>query len=296
MSRDGERSWAARLGQRTLCHYTYAHLLADIAVSGGLLPSCRRSTPSRHSWGENDDLGQAFVCTSFRPSWGISKRMGDGEAALLILDANTAMHDREICFSPINTWSPHARPFMDATADEDRALSQALLHKRVSEVLLTGEVPLVAIRGIVFATAASRDYWWPHFLVHSGLPERHFDLGGRVDGDGLEAFRFRRDHPTERRLEERRAGIDRRLDHKADDDLLSLPEFEGLTWTDVSDDWTDWPEDDHDVQSERQQLAEELDGYADDMAVLNETGWLPDDEDDEKPTGCGYEDEDSFTQ
>lgn len=232
--------------------------------------------------GANADLGRRFVCTSFRPSWGISKRMGNAEAALLVLSADAALRDREVRLSPVNTWSPKARSYMDGGVDEDEALAQTLRNKAGGEVLVADSIPVEAVRGIIFASAAARDYWWPHFLEHSALPASHFDLGARVSGDGLKAFLFRPDHPSEVRVEARRRGENRRLvesQHEAAPVPLRPVAVEALTWDEVHDDWTDWDEDDPDERRERDLLRQELDAYTEDMAVLSDTGWLPDDND-----------------
>src|SRR5687768_2006805 len=99
---------AAGSSRNCLCHFTYAHLLPDIAASGGLLPASERTTPSAHSWGPNAEITEDFVCCSFRPAWGILGTMAGHEAALLLINAETALRGRDSRFVPMNTASPRA--------------------------------------------------------------------------------------------------------------------------------------------------------------------------------------------
>jgi hypothetical protein len=260
--------------RRCLCHFTYAHLLPDIAASGGLLPAAGRTTPRAHSWGPNAEIAREFVCCSFRPAWGILGAMGGREVALLLIDADTALRQRDARFVPMNTGSRDAAPYITAAVAGPQAVREALKNEMKAEVLVRAGVPLAAIRGAVFHDQDALSVWWPAFLTAAELPERHFNLGSSVAGTVLDAFRFPPGHATTVRLP-LRPGRDRRL--AGTPTLQAAMTATRLTWEEVEADL--WDEDDVDLLDEQRGTLAELDEYAEQMAALDDTGWFYDDRD-----------------
>lgn len=258
--------------RKCLCHVTYAHLLPDIAASGGLLPAVGRTTPSAHSWGPNAEIASEFVCCSFRPSWGILGAMGGREVALLLINIDTALSQRDSRFVPMNTASREAAPYITAAVAGRQAVRESLKNVVKAEVLLRTGVPLAAIRGAVFHDDDARGAWWPAFLAAADLPESHFDLGSSLDGAVLDGFRFPPEHATTIRLPVR-PGQDRR---RAATAALQAPMTASrLTWAEVEADLSD--EEDVDYLDEQRRTLAELDEYAEHMAASDDTGWFYDD-------------------
>jgi hypothetical protein len=259
----------AGASRKCLCHFTYANPLPDIATSGGLLPAAGRTTPSAHSSGPNAELAPQFVCCSFRPSWAILGAMRGKEVALLLINADTALRERDSRFVPMNTASPDAKPYITATVPGPQAVRECRNREMETEVLVRAGVPLAAIRGAVFHDEEARRVWWPAFVAAAELPDSHFDLGSSVDGATLDAFRFPPGHVTTTRMLVR-PGRDRR--RAAAPALLAPTTTSRLTWAEVEADL--WDEEDFDSLDERRQILEELDEYAEQMAALEDTGWF----------------------
>jgi hypothetical protein len=258
--------------RKCLCHITYAHLLPDIAASGGLLPEADRTTSCAHSWGPNADVASEFVCCSFRPSWGILGAMNGHEAALLLINAETALGQRDTRFVPMNTASSGSRAYITGAVAGTRAVRECLNNPMKGEVLVRAGVPLAAIRGVVFHDDEARRRWWPAFLAAANLPESHFDLGASIDGVRLDAFRFPPEHTTSTRLPLRR-GEDRR--RVATPTPRNPGTLSRLTWAEVEADL--WDEDDVDYLDEQRLRIEEADEYGEQLAALDESGWFYDD-------------------
>lgn len=179
---------------RWLCHFTYAHLLPDIAASNGLLSANERTTPPAHGWGRNRDLGDDFVCTSWIPNWGILGAMNGLEAALLLIDPEQALDSSSTCFVPLNSARSEARRYMTGDVDFEIAIRESGQNLKRAEVLVRNRVPLSSIAGVLFHSEGTRDRWWKPFVdTCRGSSAK---LGGWYQGElgSPQGFRFPTDY------------------------------------------------------------------------------------------------------
>jgi hypothetical protein len=148
-----------------VCHVTPAANLLDIAASQALLAPALRGVTPAHGWGANQDAAQGSVCLSFWPSWGlINSQFPAEEAVVLEFDALQVPGLPTAVFCPGNAAEPKARRFVTGKVDQLKALRQCISSAEVllkAEILVPGEVPLTALRAVVFGDAEAKEAWSP---------------------------------------------------------------------------------------------------------------------------------------
>lgn len=160
-------------GVTELCHIASAHELPQIARDGALLSAFQQGSMhgsvAGHGHGNKDGFTRGFVCLSYRPAWYLCTKPQVPELAILVIDAATAVHQAGATFSPANSAGAAVSEAALRSGDNlaprvDERFAACFTSKRPNdqaEVLVPDELPLSAVKRVIFCDAEAMEHWWP---------------------------------------------------------------------------------------------------------------------------------------
>jgi len=173
------------------------------------LSSQRLDQPSDR-WGANEKQGRKLVCCGFRVPWFLFRQFEGEESVVLSFDAAALSALPSAIFSPYNTARREATQYLEREIEVSTALEECLEKGSAAVVpeFLAPEIPLSALRFVVFCDEEAREAWKPVIEGAMGHTVPN-SVGILVDGE-LDQVRFPPGLSVTKRIRPLKPGINHR--------------------------------------------------------------------------------------